>query len=67
MAAATPFAFAVEFRREAAGALGRARFMPDAEAADASMPSLEQFALALAGRAPLAWDGGGGRWSLEWS
>lgn len=66
MAAARPFAFALELRRDAAGAIGTARFAPDASAADEACPTLEDFARALATRTPLAWRGAGGAWSLDW-
>lgn len=67
MAAARPFAFAAEFRRDAAGALGRVRFAPQSDAPDAACPTLEEFAQSLAARTPLAWTGAGGAWSLDWS
>lgn len=67
MAGARPFAFAAEFRPETAGALGRVRFAPIDDAADETCPSLETFSAALAARAPLAWRGAGGAWTLDWS
>lgn len=59
------FAFATVLTREAAGAAARLAFTPG-PADDDACPTLEQFTTALAGRQPLAWSGGGGRWTLEW-
>lgn len=66
MAAPQAFAFAAEFRREAAGAIAHLSFTPGMTDQDAA-PSLEIFALALAERTPLAWRGAGGTWTLAWS
>lgn len=66
MAAARPFAFATEFRRESAGALARVRFTPARDAREDAGPTLECFARALADRTALAWESAGGSWSLCW-
>ena len=78
MASARAFAFALELRAEAAGAVGRValetaasdagRAGGEAARADATdrCPSLEEFADALAERRPLAWRGSGGAWSVAW-
>ncbi|MBA4136943.1 MAG: hypothetical protein C0518_06465 [Opitutus sp.] len=66
MAAAQPFAFAVEFTREAAAALGKISFTPGDEN-DAPCPTLENFARALPSRMPLGWRGAGGAWAVTWS
>lgn len=66
MASATSFAFALLLTQDAAGASGRVRFQPAAHSADAPVPTLEEFTLALAERKPLAWRGGGGEWTIEW-
>lgn len=64
------FAFALTVTRESAGALGKIQFAPAPAAAalaDEACPALPAFAEALAARAPLAWAGAGGQWSLAWS
>ncbi len=66
MASATSFAFAAGLTREPTGAAGRISLVPGVHAA-AACPTLEHFALALAGRRPLQWAGAGGGWSLEWA
>jgi hypothetical protein len=66
MASATSFAFALLLSPEAAGARGRVRFQPAAGAAETPAPALEEFAVALAGRKPLAWRGAGGEWTIDW-
>ena len=66
MAAARPFAFAAILTHERAGATGRVAFVPEMGAAEGVCPSLENFAVALAGRRPLSWRGADGMWSLEW-
>jgi hypothetical protein len=65
MASAQAFAFAAVFTRESAGAIGRIARQPGPADDDAG-PSLPQWIDALAGRAPLRWNGGGGTWNLEW-
>ena len=65
MAAARPFAFGAVLTREKAGAVGRVKFQP-AAAADEAVPTLENFADALAARRGLGWRGAGGEWTLEW-
>lgn len=65
MASDRSFAFAAVLTREAAGAAARVAFTPG-PGADEVCPTLEQFTHALAGRQPLFWSGGGGRWSLDW-
>jgi hypothetical protein len=65
LAAARPFAFATVLSPQRSGAVARLAFRLDA-ADDDSCPSLEAFALALAARQPLAWNGAGGHWSLDW-
>lgn len=71
MASDRAFAFAVEVRREAEGAVGRVVFKPCgnvspiAEKADAP-PTLPGFADALAERRALEWVGVDGQWSLTW-
>lgn len=65
MASDRSFAFAAVLTREAAGAAARVAFTPG-PGADEACPTLEQFTHALAGRQPLFWSGGGGRWSLDW-
>jgi len=64
MAAARPFAWGALLTREEMGAVARVSFSP-AEGADEVCPSLEDFALALAERRPLAWHGAGGDWRWE--
>ncbi|MBS0630532.1 MAG: hypothetical protein JSS11_01355 [Verrucomicrobia bacterium] len=66
MAAARPFAFALVAAREAAGAIGRVAFVPDAAAKDEVPPSLEVFADALARRENITWSGAGGNWAVTW-
>ena len=66
MASARSFAFAALLMREAAGAVGRVAFVPADVAANETCPTLENFAVALAGRRPLGWRGAGGTWQLEW-
>ena len=66
MASARSFAFATLLTQEAAGALGRVVFAPDATPDDAC-PALEDFTQALAGRQALQWHGAGGAWTVNWS
>lgn len=66
MAAPRSFAFAAEFSRDSAGAIGRVRFAFQPAAPDTACPSLEVFAQALAARQPLEWTGAGGAWTLDW-
>jgi hypothetical protein len=66
MASPRAFAFATLLTRQPAGANGKISFQPDSHS-DESCPSLENFALALAGQQPLAWSGSGGHWTLQWS
>ena len=66
MASPTAYAYAAVLTREAAGAVGRVAFKPG-ETAAAACPAAEEFALALAERRPLHWDGIGGAWLLRWS
>ena len=65
MAAARSFAFATRLSPDPAGAVGRVCFAPVDEP-DQACPALGDFALALAGRHPLAWCGAGGAWKVEW-
>jgi hypothetical protein len=65
MASARSFAFAAVLTAEPANAVGRVAFTPGANADD-PCPPLESFAVALAERRPLAWQGGGGAWILAW-
>ena len=65
LASARPFAFATLLTREPAGAAGRVAFTPGAQV-DEPCLSLEDFAMALAGRQPMGWHGAGGAWTLEW-
>jgi hypothetical protein len=67
MASDRAFAFGGVLSGESDGAVGRVAFEPAAGLADEACPSLADFAGALAARRPLAWQGGGGRWSLAWS
>ena len=66
MASDRSFAFAALLTTARAGAVGSIRCRPESSADD-RCPTLEQFALALAGRLPLQWHGAGGIWSMEWS
>ncbi len=66
MAAARPFAFAALLTRDPVGAVGRVAWLPGTGGNEESCPSLENFAMALAERRTLGWQGAGGRWSLEW-
>jgi hypothetical protein len=59
------FAFALLATNSSANALGRIAFSPGPAPA-AAPPGIESFADAVAQRAPLGWDGIGGRWSVEW-
>lgn len=61
------FAFAVVLSADSAGAVGCVTFNPAPEMTDAACPALADFAQGLAVRAPLAWHGGGGEWSIIWS
>ncbi len=65
LASARAFAFALELTREPAGAVGQVVLTPGAKP-DEAVPSLEQFALAVAERCPLSWRGAGGTWSVDW-
>lgn len=66
MASARSFAFAAILTPEPNQAVGRISLSPG-QSPEQACPSLEQFAEALAARAPLRWHGGGGQWALEWS
>lgn len=67
MASERAFAFALEFQRDAEGAVGRATFTPAVTNATAeACPTLAEFADAVAERRPLQWSGGGGAWSIVW-
>lgn len=67
MASDRAFAFAVELRRESAGAVGQIAFEAAERHAHIGLcPALPEFADALAERRPLAWPGVGGAWSLTW-
>ncbi len=66
VASARAFAFAIILTRDPENASGRLAFAPGSQA-DESCPTLENFALSLAARQPLAWHGANGRWTLEWS
>ena len=65
LASARAFAFALELTREPTGAVGQVVLTPGAKP-DEAVPSLEQFALAVAERCPLSWRGAGGTWSVDW-
>jgi len=65
MASARAFAFATVCTREPAGSAGRVTYVPG-PGPDDPCPLLESFALALARRQALAWNGAGGAWRLEW-
>lgn len=66
MASDRAFAFALLLTKEPAGASGCIRFRPAADAPDEPPPTLDAFAVALAGRQALRWHGAGGEWTLEW-
>lgn len=68
MASERAFAFAAMLTRDPAGAVGRVAFAPDLgqTSGDDPCPALGEFADALAEHRPLAWQGGGGGWTLEW-
>jgi hypothetical protein len=66
MAAARAFAFATVLSHDPVGAEGKVTFTPG-QPTDEPCPTLENFALALAGRLPLTWHGAGGVWNLQWS
>lgn len=66
MAAARPFAFAAILSRETAGAIGRVTFVPGSGGSEVTCPTLENFAIALAERRPLGWQGADGAWNLAW-
>lgn len=66
MAAARPFAFAAILTREAMGAIGRVTFVSGPGGSEATCPTLENFAVALAERRPLGWQGADGAWNLAW-
>jgi len=59
------FAFGLLLAADGDGAAGRLAARP-ASGPDEPGPTLALFADALAARAPLAWTGGGARWSVEW-
>lgn len=65
LASARAFALALELTREPAGAVGQVVLTPGTKP-DEVVPSLEQFALAVAERCPLSWHGAGGTWSVDW-
>lgn len=67
MAAARPFAFALVLSREASGAIGRVGLVPGPVKSEVACPMLENFAVALAERRSLAWQGADGTWSVDWS
>ena len=66
MAAERPFAFATVLTRDKAGALGQITFTAGNQP-DEACPTLEKFALALAGRHALGWQGMNGAWKLQWT
>lgn len=66
MAARRAFAFAALINRESADAVAKMTFTP-CNRSDEDCPSLENFAVALTQRHPLAWSGAGGDWQLQWS
>jgi hypothetical protein len=71
MASERAFAFAVELRREAEGAVGRVILRPGLGLAGANEnaggpPALLEFADALASRRELGWEGMEGAWSINW-
>jgi hypothetical protein len=70
MASERSFAFAIELTCAPAGAAARLEFRDagDGSAAQwqASCPSLDAFADALAERKALAWRGANGAWTLQW-
>jgi len=66
MAAARPFAFAAVLTREASGADGRVALVPGPGELATKIPTLESFAVALAERRPLEWQGTDGAWSVVW-
>jgi hypothetical protein len=66
MAARRAFAFAALINREYADAVAKITFTP-CNHSDGDCPSLENFAVALTQRHPLAWSGAGGDWQLQWS
>lgn len=67
MASARSFAFATLITRDATAAIGSVTFTPSAGVdVDGACPDLESFAVALAGRRPLAWRGADGTWKLAW-
>ncbi len=65
MASDKAFAFAAVLTRESVGAAGRIVFNPGSTT-DEPCPALDAFASALRERKPLAWQGAGGAWALEW-
>ena len=67
MASDCGFAFALLLTNDTAGALGRVVFRPDGAIPDGPVPTLDDFARALAGKRPLQWHGAGGEWSVNWS
>lgn len=66
VASAQSFAFAVILTTERADARGRISFTPTV-APDATCPTLDEFASALNTKSPLAWQGAGGVWNLQWT
>lgn len=72
LASERAFAFGAVLTAEAEGAVGRVAFQPSANASaahattDDTCPTLEELAEALAERRALAWQGGGGAWTLDW-
>jgi hypothetical protein len=67
MASDRAFAFALLLDRDPSGARGRIGFEPGGGAPDGPVPSLDDFAAALAERRPLQWRGAGGDWTVRWS
>lgn len=65
MASERAFAFGLMLTNEPIGARGRIARTASSGATD-PCPSLAAWTDALAEHLPLAWSGGGGKWSLEW-
>lgn len=70
MASERALAFALELRREAAGAIGRVELRPQSDSGQAAVdaaPALIEFVDCLAQRRARAWRGMEGSWSLTWA
>jgi hypothetical protein len=65
MASPRSFAFAALLTREPTDAAGSVTFTPGPET-DGVVPTLGEFAQAMAERRALHWQGAGGAWSLAW-